>query len=247
MSLLYRMASLARALKVSVTDALRLVAMTGVAPLRTASAAPSPIDTLAFPRSVRRDRRRNALRRRAGLSAAARIDRRGRAGADDGRHRHVARVDQPQLRRASSPPTTERITAELKASLTQSLGSALGVDPAVLDAVVFTHRAGLGDELLTHVIVAANLGAAGLPTPRRDFATVFGQLHKFGLGVERAWRWIRASCRSCSIEGPAWDGPTSRRCPWRRRRRAIRSRGAGSSPRQTCRRRPSRSSSPCSR
>jgi len=184
-SLLYRMASLARALKISVKDALRLVAITGVVPLHTASAAPSPIDTLRF---------------------------HDRFGEIEAGTRSVEELAYLLLHESTAvavlAPTTEdidawlasispsfkgilaiddeRITAELKASLTQSLGSAVGVDPAVIDALLFTHRAGLGDELLTHVIIAANVDAPGLPMPRRDFATVFGQLYKFGL----AWNGL---------------------------------------------------------
>ena len=184
-SLLYRMASLARALKVSVKDVLRLVAITGVAPLRTASETPSPIDTLRFhDRFADIDAGAHSVEELAYLllhesTAVATL---------------APTTETIDAWLASMSPNfigilavhDERITDELKASLTQSLGSALGVDPAVIDALLFTHRAALGDEWLTHVIVAANVNASGLPTPRRDFATVFGQLHKFGL----AWNGL---------------------------------------------------------
>lgn len=184
-SLLYRMASLARTLKVSVKDTLRLVAITGVAPLRTASVTPSPIDTLRFhDQFAEIDAETRSVEELAYLllhesTAVATL-----ASTTETIDAWLASMSLNFI--GVLAIHDERITDELKASLTQSLGSALGVDPAVIDALLFTHRAALGDELLTHVIIAANVGASSLPTPRRDFATVFGQLHKFGL----AWNGL---------------------------------------------------------
>ncbi len=184
-SLVYRVASLARALKVSVRDVLRLVAITGVAPLRTSSEAASPIDTLRFHERF------------------AEIE----AGTRSVEQLAYLLLDEPAAVAALAPATADvdawlesispsftgilaiddaRITPELTASLIQSLGSVLAVDPAAFEALLFTQRVALGKELLAHVLVAANIGASGPPIPRREFDIVFRQLHKFGL----AWNGL---------------------------------------------------------
>lgn len=161
-SLLYRMASLTRALKIGVKDALRLVAITGVVPLRTASAAASPIGSRRFQdRFSEIDAGTRSVEELAYLllheSTAVAI----LAPTTEGIDAWLASIS-PSFK-GIFVIDDERITTELKTSLTQSLGSALSVDQTVLDALLFTHRAGLGDEVLTHVIIAANVGASGLP------------------------------------------------------------------------------------
>ncbi|GAA1980208.1 neuraminidase-like domain-containing protein [Microbacterium pumilum] len=179
-SLLYRMASLAQSLGVTANDVLQLVAITDVAPLRTALISAGPIEALRF-----HDRFQEIEGGRLSVEELAYL-----------------LLHEPASVAALAPTTTDvdewlasvtpgfvgilavdddRMTAELRASVTQSLGTALGVDPAVLDALLFEQRTALGDALLAHVLIAANVGEAGLPTPDRDFATVFGQLHEFAL------------------------------------------------------------------
>ena len=184
-SLLYRVASLAQALKISVTDLLRLMAITGLSPLRTPSAVASPIESRRFHDRFREiDAGKHTIEELAYLLLCepAAVATLAPTTAD---------IDAWLI--SISPGFAgilavddERITEELKDSLTQSLGAALSIDAALLDAVLFTHRVGLGDELLAHVIVAANPDASGLPAPQRDFAAVFGQLHRFGL----AWNGL---------------------------------------------------------
>ncbi|GAA1970923.1 hypothetical protein GCM10009776_37390 [Microbacterium deminutum] len=179
-SLLYRAASLARSLGVTVHDAMRLVAITDVAPLRTSAASAGPIDSRRF-----HDRFQDVSAGRLSIEALAYL-----------------LLHEPESVAALGPGTAdvdawlasvtpgfvgilavddERITTELRASLTQSLGTALRADPTVLDALLFTLRTALGDALLAHVLVAANPDETGLATPAEDFGTLFGQLHKFAL------------------------------------------------------------------
>ncbi len=128
-SLLYRIGSLARTLQTSVVDVLRLLAITSMTPLRTASAASGPIETQRFYERFRdieagtlsvEELSYVLLHESAAVGALA-----------------PATTDVAAWLASTSPSFVgiltvhdEKITSELKASLSQSLGSALRTEPA---------------------------------------------------------------------------------------------------------------------
>lgn len=208
-SRLYRVASFTRALGIGVRDYLHLVNLTGLSPLTAPGAPASPLESeAAHARLSEIDqgeweiaelsylllhdaeaaatyapRTEDVAEVLAGLSA-------GLAGVTD-----VA---------------TARDNAELKTALTQSLGATLGVEAETIEALLFTHRVELGDDLLQNLIDAANPELTPpTPTPP-DFYNVYETLHKFSL----AWKGLKLDPSHLAFvldEGPAlgWTDVTA--------------------------------------
>ena len=186
LSLLYRVGSFTRALGISVKALVRVVGLTGNVPLRMATATSGPVQTRNFYETWREiDSGEFSVEALAYLSLHE-------AEAVSVLAPSATSIDAWLASTTASftgivSLTEDAITAELKSAVAQSLGSTLAVDPAVLEALLFTHRIALGKELLTHIIVAANPSTSGLPVPQGDFASLFTRLHKFAL----AWNGLK--------------------------------------------------------
>lgn len=185
-SLLYRFASFARALGIGVRDCLRLITVTGIAPLTTPATAASPVDTLEV--KTRLDEISAgtlSLQQLAYLllhQADAALLLGPTAEDSDG----VLALLSPAyagIQDTSDLTALEVATAnaELTATLTQSLGSSLGVDDGLLTELLFTRHRDLGRDLLAQLIVAANPELTAPPVASRSFHEVFETLHKFAL------------------------------------------------------------------
>ena len=225
LSLLYRVASLARAFRLTVVDALRLFAIVGVGPLQSAVAAASPAESRRFHDVfVELKACAHSVETLAYLllhEAAAAL---ALAPSSADLDAWLLSVNAGFVGILAIDDA--RITDELKASFTQSLASVLKVDATVITAVLFTHRPALGDQFLAHAIVSANTGAPGLPVLLTDFGTLYGQLQKFGL----AWDGLSLDASFLAFvldQGPAlgWTDiaalPMTRQTaadfePWRR-------------------------------
>ncbi|MFH0344526.1 MAG: neuraminidase-like domain-containing protein [Chromatiales bacterium] len=179
-SLLYRVASLGRAFEIGMADLVHLVAILNVTPVRTHAAAAGPAQSRRFFDSVQEMR---AGKRSVEELAYLLLH-------DDGAAAALAPAlsDIDAWFEATSPSFAgilatddSRITSDVKASVTQSLGSSLGVDPQAADALLFVHRKALGEELLAHLIAAANPDATALPVLHEDRVTTFGRVQKFSL------------------------------------------------------------------
>jgi hypothetical protein len=186
LSQLDRLAGFARAAGLGARDLMRLAALAGSAPLRVPGVDADPLDTQAFVEQLREVQAATWSIEQlawlhlqepdatAALSPGVDAAEAWRAAVLDGL-RGIVRLDDAAL------------DDTLKSSLTQSLGTTLGVDPAALHALLFTHRLPLGRELLVHLIVAANEGSSGLPVPAGAYTAVFERLAKFAV----AWNGLR--------------------------------------------------------
>ena len=182
-SLVHRVASFAGAIGVTVTDYLRLQRLSGMKPLSEAGTSARPIASLDFHRLV--------------LEVAG--------GALSVEQLTYLLLDEDVAAASLAPlgedmdgwlttvsptfATTDRLSAvtpEQKTAVAQSLSSALGLDAAVLEDLLFASRSTLGDELLVHLIAAAHPEVPSPPSPPRDFHGVFETLHKFGI----AWKGL---------------------------------------------------------
>ena len=185
LSLLYRVASLARVLRLSVVDALRLFAIVGVVPLQSAVGAAGPAESRQFHDVfVELKARAHSVETLAYLLLHEADAALALAPSSADLDAWLLSVNAGFVGILATDDA--RITDELKASLTQSLASVLTVDATVITAVLFTHRPALGDHFLAHAIVSANTGAPGLPVLLTDFGTLYGQLQKFAL----AWNGL---------------------------------------------------------
>ena len=184
-SLLYRVASFARALKISVQDCLHLAKLTGLMALTTPVTAATPLNTLDLhTRFEEIDEGNWAIDKLAYLLLHA-------SGPAAIHAPQVEDMDEVLVElSAGLSGITDTATAsdnlDLKIAITQALGATLGVEAEVLEALLFTHRAVLGDDLLAHLIVAANPGMATPPSSSQDFYAVFETLHKFSM----AWKTL---------------------------------------------------------
>jgi hypothetical protein len=185
LSLLYRIGSFTRALDLSVQDYLYLVRLLGRSPLTTAEGAVSPSETMAV------YERLNEINE-GDWSIAELVylllDDGGAAatyGPTTGAMDAVLDGLSPGFNGIDNL-STARDNGELLTSLSQSLGASLGLDAVVIEALLFTHRIGMGDGLLEHLIADAN---DGFPVPTIPFYDIYETLHKFtmvwnGLGLD---------------------------------------------------------------
>ena len=182
-SSLYRVASFVRAVRSSVPDYLRFQRITGMSPLHTSTIEATPLDSHAFHERFREvDEGNWSIEQLAYLlldesDAAALL-----APLPEDMDAWLMAMS-PSFVGAQRPAT---ISAELKTTLTQSLGSTLDVDALVLEDLLFVRRPALGADLVRHLIAAANPEGATPPVPDADFHGVFKRLHKFGL----AWKGL---------------------------------------------------------
>lgn len=186
LSLLFRLATFTRAAKLSATDLIRLMALTGRAPLRVPPGGASPLDTQRFIDVLKEVHAAELSIEQLAYLHLHEADAVA-AWAPSAEAAEAWRVSMVNSFKGIVSLDDAALTDALKSSLAQSLGSTLGLDPAALEALLFTHRLPLGDELLAHMIVAANEGSAGLPVPNGEYPAVFEQVAKFGL----AWNSLQ--------------------------------------------------------
>ncbi len=189
LSALYRMASMTRALGISVKDALRLFALTGTLPLSTPAAVIGPSHSRQFHELfVAIDAGGHSIQALAYLLLH-----------DDDATVELAPVPEDidawldtllgsfvGIVAIEGGPDDATVTAELQSAVAESAATALGTDPALLEALLFEHRPELGAEMLAHLIAAANPDAVDLPPVQTDFHAVFTRLHKFAV----AWHGL---------------------------------------------------------
>jgi hypothetical protein len=184
-SLLYRIASFVRAIGSSVQDYLTVQRITGISPLRTPTVAASSLDSMRFYDCFREiddgnwsiEQLAYLLLHDAGAAAVL-------APAPEDMDAWLTVTSPGFVGVLKMKPAN--VSAESKTALTLSLGSALSVDAAVLDDLLFFRRPALGNNLLAHLIVDANQEASNLPVPTQDFYAVFETLAKFSL----AWKGL---------------------------------------------------------
>ncbi|HKO41664.1 MAG TPA: neuraminidase-like domain-containing protein [Pyrinomonadaceae bacterium] len=184
-SMLYRVASIARALKISVQDYLHLEKLTGLMALTTPGTTATPVNSLDLHTRFEEIQEANwAIDKLAYLllhaSGPAAIH------APQVEDMDAVLVELSAGLSGITDVATARDNLDLRIAITQALGSTLGVEAEVLEALLFTHRAVLGDDLLAHLIVAANPGMAAPPSSSQEFYAVFETLHKFSM----AWKTL---------------------------------------------------------
>ena len=176
-SLLYRIGSFTRALDLSVQEYLYLVRLLGWSPLTVAEGAVSPSETMAV------------YERFSAINEGSwELEELVYLLLDDDATA-VTYGPTPEAMDALvvglSPGfvgidtiETAKANPDLLDSLSQSLGASLRLDAAVLEELLFTRRDALGDQLLAHMIAAAN---PDFPSPTTSFHDVYETLHKFAL------------------------------------------------------------------
>jgi hypothetical protein len=198
-SLLYRIVSFTQAMGISVTDYLRLTRLTGISPLTTPARPASPMETLALKTCYDQiDSGQLSLEQLAYLlrhesDAVAVL-----APLTEDMDAWLATMNASFADVEPMKPAS--VSADLKTALTQSLGSTLGLDAAVLNDLLFFRRPTMGDTLLAHLISAANPELPDLPAA--DFHTLFERLHKFAM----AWNALELDASHLAFvldEGPA--------------------------------------------
>ena len=177
LSLLYRIGSFTRALDLSVQEYLYLVRLLGRSPLTTAEGAASPLGTMAVYEYL------NEINEGAWpIEELAYIllddDTAAAAYGPTPEAMDAVLGGLSQGFVGINKVATARDNAVLLTSLSQSLGASLGLDAVVLEALLFTHRVGLGGRLLAHMISAAN---PEFPAPAIPFYDNYETLHKFAL------------------------------------------------------------------
>ena len=177
LSLLYRIGSFTRALDLSVQEYLYLVRLLGRSPLTTAEDAASPSGTMAVYERLNEinegdwpiEELAYILLDDDAAAAAYGPTPEAMDAVLGGLSQGFVGIDKV---------STARDNAVLLTSLSQSLGTSLGLDAVVLEALLFTHRVGLGGGLLARLIAAAN---PEFPAPAIPFYDIYETLHKFAL------------------------------------------------------------------
>jgi hypothetical protein len=188
-SLLYRMASLVRALKIDANDALRLFALIGLAPLSTPAAPTDPSHARKFHDQFADidagDLTVEALAYLL-LHDADAVTNLAPTSGDIDAWLAAMLPSFIGILAIEGSAGDATVTPELQSATAQSVAAAIDVDAALLESLLFTSRPELGMELLVHLIVAANPDQSGLPEPQGDFHALFIRLHKFAL----AWNGL---------------------------------------------------------
>ncbi|HEB92098.1 MAG TPA: hypothetical protein ENI94_01195 [Gammaproteobacteria bacterium] len=189
LSLVYRIASFARTLGITIPDYWSLTRLTGVMPLTMPGAAREPGVTADFCEMYK-----------AIDSAAYSIEDLmylllhdpDTATVRSPTHEEMDLLLQTlSVAYAGVEDAEEAIEAvknnnETRATFTQSLGDTLGLDPSLLDELLFKYHAELGDVILDHLLLAANPDLQSVPVPQTDFYSAFEGLYKFA----QAWNLL---------------------------------------------------------
>ncbi|MEW6731025.1 MAG: neuraminidase-like domain-containing protein [Acidobacteriota bacterium] len=185
LSLLYRIGSLTRALKISVQEYLYLVQLTGIRPITTSAGLANPINSMSVYQDLSEINESSfTIEELAYLllhdSTAAAAYTLVPAELD-------VIVEQLSNGLIGIPDiATAKLNSDLLSALSQSLAVTLGLDATVLEALLFTQRPLLGNQLLEHLIIEAN---SDVSQPLLPFQELFERLRKFaiawnGLGLD---------------------------------------------------------------
>jgi hypothetical protein len=212
LSLLYRTASFARSLGISIGDYLHFLDLTGLQPLAAPDGSVDPLAAQDF--QAQYEEVETEGWSITELSYLLLHDEEvalvyGPVSADV--DALLAALSLGFTGIADSPEAIEaaKNNEDARTALAQSLGSTLGLDGVLLEELLFTLRPQLGEALLDHAILAANAGLTALPVPPIDFHDLFELLHKFSL----AWKnlGLDASQLAFVLErGGVWAGRTWR-------------------------------------
>lgn len=189
LSALYRMASLRRIFKISVEDALSLIALTGLPPISTPLVAVEPDQSRRFYEQW--------VNIKAGSHSIPALTYllRHESGAVNELAPLPEDIDAwletmvPSfggIVAIEGSPVESTVSPELQSLVAESAAAAVETDATLLEALLFDHRPELGTELLAQLIVAANPDARDLPAVESDFYDVFIRLHKFAV----AWNGL---------------------------------------------------------